>query len=504
MLLCHPTLALSVDATASGVAPSDLDALQWTPAFEAMAAIEGGAHANVDERRQVGHYWLRAPERAPTLGQSQAIGHTVARCKKLADDILNGRLRTPDLRRFTDVLHVGIGGSSLGAQLLCSALAEPGGGLNVHFVDNADPQGVQHTLARVGDRLGTTMVVVASKSGTTPEVACAQQLVHSALREQKLDVAKRSVAITQEGSPLAMHAERAGWLAVLPIWSWVGGRFSTLSAMGLFSAALAGVDVDQLLEGARSMDDWTRTPHWHENPAAMMAGLWRVLHRASRPRNMVVLPYADNFGVLSRFMQQIVMESVGKDTDLDGQRVRHGLTVLGYKGSTDQHSIGQQLRDGPNDFFALFVQVLAFGERGLVQLKAADTLQGMLLGTRAALADSDRPSIVLTVPAVNAFLVGGVVALFERTVGLYAQLAGINAYHQPGVEAGKVAARQLLELSDTLLAAIDHTPTTAERIATTLGTDPSDVFHLLSRMASSGRLSMRWRGYGAEFWREES
>jgi glucose-6-phosphate isomerase len=186
------------------------------------------------------------------------------------------------------------------------------------------------------------------------------------------------------------------------------------------------------------------------------------------------------------------MESLGKRLNLKGERVDQGIAVYGNKGSTDQHAYVQQLRDGVNNFFATFIRVLESGgsahevEPGVT---AGDYLHGFLLGTRAALFENDRESMTITIPRVEARTVGGLIALFERAVGLYGSLIGINAYHQPGVEAGKKAAASILALQGKVLAALSAEPQTAEQIATTAGVPEAaeTVYFLLEHLAANGR-----------------
>ena len=186
------------------------------------------------------------------------------------------------------------------------------------------------------------------------------------------------------------------------------------------------------------------------------------------------------------------MESLGKRLNLKGERVDQGIAVYGNKGSTDQHAYVQQLRDGVNNFFATFVRVLESGgsayevEPGVT---AGDYLHGFLLGTRTALFENDRESMTLTIPRVDARTVGGLIALFERAVGLYASLIGINAYHQPGVEAGKKAAASILALQGNVLSVLSETPQTAEQIASAAGAPDSaeTVCLLLEHLAANGR-----------------
>ena len=152
------------------------------------------------------------------------------------------------------------------------------------------------------------------------------------------------------------------------------------------------------------------------------------------------------------------MESLGKEKDLDGNTVHQGLAVYGNKGSTDQHAYVQQLREGVANFFAVFIEVLEDRIGASIEIEpdatSGDFLSGFLQGTRQALYDNQRDSITVTISQVNPLTVGALIALFERAVGFYASLVNINAYHQPGVEAGKKAAEKLLALQRKILAVL--------------------------------------------------
>jgi glucose-6-phosphate isomerase len=209
---------------------------------------------------------------------------------------------------------------------------------------------------------------------------------------------------------------------------------------------------------------------------------------------MVVLPYKDRLLLFSRYLQQLVMESIGKEKDLAGRVVHQGLTVYGNKGSTDQHAFVQQLRDGTADFFVTFVRVLRDREGGSLEVDrgatSGDFLDGFLLGTRRALFENGRPSITLTVPDVSPRTLGMLIALYERTVGLYASLVGINAYHQPGVEAGKKAAAAVLDLQRRVVEAVrakGQGGGTCGEIAAEAGAadEIETVFHVLERLAAN-------------------
>ena len=194
--------------------------------------------------------------------------------------------------------------------------------------------------------------------------------------------------------------------------------------------------------------------------------------------------------LFSKYLQQLIMESLGKELDLDGNTVNQGISVYGNKGSTDQHAYVQQLRDGINNFFVTFIEVRQ-APTDTVKVEdnftAGDYLQGFLRGTRKALSESGRKSITISIPVVNAYTLGMLIALFERTVSFYASLIHINAYHQPGVQAGKLAANVFLKLLAAAEGALSSTPATAGEIAARLGTDEEDTYHALVHIAESGK-----------------
>lgn len=209
---------------------------------------------------------------------------------------------------------------------------------------------------------------------------------------------------------------------------------------------------------------------------------------------MVVLPYKDRLELFSKYLQQLLMESLGKQFDLDGRLVNQGITVFGNKGSTDQHSYIQQLRDGLSNFFVTFVEVLRDRASASLQVEpgvtTGDYLDGFLLGTRQALHENGRESISLVVKEVSASTVGMLIALFERTVGLYATLINVNAYHQPGVEAGKKAASAIIELQVKILDYLNRNTSNsanATEIAAALGVpdEAETVFKVCEHLAAN-------------------
>lgn len=466
---------------------------RFAKAFEAMKALEGGAIANPDENRMVGHYWLRAPELAPSAELTKAIIEALANTKSFAAHVHNGTIKGATGKPFTHAISIGIGGSALGPQFVAEALGNPAADkLTVTFLDNTDPEGFQRVLAAHRGKLDQTLVVVISKSGSTPETANGMLAMREAFQAGGVAFAKHAVAITGEGSKLDKLAQSEGWLARFPMWDWVGGRTSECSTVGLVPAALQGLDIDGLLAGAKACDEVTRRAELKTNPAALLALAWYAGADGRGAKDMVILPYKDRLLLLSRYLQQLIMESLGKALDLSGKKVEQGIAVYGNKGSTDQHAYVQQLRDGVNNFFATFIRVLAPGAADPFvepNVTAGDYLHGFFLGTRDALSDNGRKSITISIDQVSARSIGVLIALFERAVGFYASLVGINAYHQPGVEAGKKAAAAALALQTQVLGALDVAPQTAEQIAAKIdaGAQVESVYLLLEHLASSGR-----------------
>ena len=452
-------------------------------AFGAMEELERGALANPDEKRMVGHYWLRAPELSPNEQLRTEITETNRRIKEFAAQVHREK-------RFRHLLVIGIGGSALGPQFVADALGSTADRMKLHFFDNTDPDGFDRVFARLGRELDATLVVVISKSGGTKETRNGMLEAEAKYRAAGLDFGQHAVAVTGSGSELDRHAEKNNWIARFPMFDWIGGRTSVMSAVGLLPAALQGIAIDDFLAGAAAMDALTREKSATRNAAMLLALMWHYAGNGRGEKDMVILPYKDRLLLFSRYLQQLVMESLGKEKDLDGNIVHQGIAVYGNKGSTDQHAYVQQLRDGVLNFFVTFVEVRKdrASERFEVEegVTAGDYLQGFLRGSRTALYQNGRESITLSLPEVNAFNVGALIALYERAVGFYGSLVHINAYHQPGVEAGKKAATAVLDLQRSVLQSLPARPgQSAEEIAHSLQADPEDVFHVLTHLAAN-------------------
>ncbi|KAL5124945.1 Glucose-6-phosphate isomerase 1, chloroplastic [Glycine soja] len=457
----HKELGLYLDVSRVGFSDDFVREMEprFHAALRAMEDLEKGAIANPDEGRMVGHYWLRDSARAPTSFLKSQIDNTLVAICTFADDVVTGKIKPPSSPegRFTQILSVGIGGSALGPQFVAEALAPDNPPLKIRFIDNTDPAGIDHQIAQLGPELASTLVIVISKSGGTPETRNGLLEVQKAFREAGLSFPKQGVAITQENSLLDNTARIEGWLARFPMFDWVGGRTSEMSAVGLLPAALQSIDIREMLAGAALMDEANRSTV-----------------------DMVILPYKDSLLLFSRYLQQLVMESLGKEFDLNGNR---------------------QLREGVHNFFVTFIEVLRDRPPGHdwelePGVTCGDYLFGMLQGTRSALYANNRESITVTVQEVTPRSVGALVALYERAVGIYASLVNINAYHQPGVEAGKKAAGEVLALQKRVLAVLNEAsckepvePLTLEEVADRCHA-PEDIemiYKIIAHMAANDR-----------------
>ena len=486
----NPEIGLTIDISRM-IFPEDyFDRMEprIQKAFQNMDALESGAISNPDEKRMVGHYWLRAPELAPKREITRDIQKTLQAIRDFSGKVHGRKIKPQKGKRFSRMLIIGIGGSALGPQFVSDALKTSKDAIKPYFFDNTDPDGFDRVLKEIEGALSETMTIVISKSGGTVETRNGMLEAKAAYRAKGLRFEKHAVAITKVSSDLDRMAKNEGWIARFPMWDWVGGRTSETSAVGLLPAALQGIDIDELLKGARLCDELTRKKEIRTNPSALLALMWFHATGGQGKKDMVILPYKDRLQLFPKYLQQLIMESLGKERDLNGQIVNQGISVYGNKGSTDQHAYVQQLREGVNNFFLTFIEVLKDRKgRSLIldgKASSGDYLSAFLQGTRRALGEKGRESITLTIEKIDARSIGALIALYERAVGFYASLINVNAYHQPGVEAGKKAAGLVIQLQVKALAFLKKEKGksfTSEEIASAIGApeEVETVFKLL-------------------------
>src|SRR5208283_4244443 len=222
----------------------------------------------------VGHYWLRNPSLAPTPEIRKEIEGAIAQINGFAGKVHAGEVRGAG-GPFKNYLLIGIGGSALGPQFVAHALSDPRTDkLKPFFFDNTDPDGMDRVLATIGSDLDKTLCIIISKSGGTKETRNGMLVAENAFKQAGLDFGQHAVAITTHGSQLDQHAAENKWLTRFPMWDWVGGRTSELSAVGLLPAALQGIDITNLILGACECDMATRITNVKENPAALLSLAW--------------------------------------------------------------------------------------------------------------------------------------------------------------------------------------------------------------------------------------
>ena len=495
-LIRYPQQGFFLDLSLMDIEPGYVATLhpKIVRAFADMEALESGAIANPDEGRMVGHYWLRNADLAPTDELKHAVSEPITALKQFAEKIHTGSIAPPSGGNFAQILLIGIGGSALGPQLVSEAIGQ-NARLPLFFFDNTDPAGMDTVIAKLARTgLDKTLVLVISKSGGTAETRNGMLEAKAAYEAAGLDFGRHAAAVTGVGSKLDNYAVAHHFVARFPMEDWIGGRTSVLSTVGLVPAALQGLDIDALLAGAAAMDVETRKQEISKNAAMQLAIAWHSATNGKGEKDMVVLPYKDSLVLFSKYLQQLVMESLGKSHDLDGKLVNQGIAVYGNKGSTDQHAYVQQLRDGVHNFFVTFIEVRIGRHGHNIEVDpgttSADYLQGFFRGTRKALHESGRKSLTISIPEVTPFHLGLLIALFERTVSFYASLININAYHQPGVEAGKKAAGIFLETLNKVRGHLTASAKTAMDIATEADADPEDVYHCLIHLAANGEVQI--------------
>ncbi|MBA3274672.1 MAG: glucose-6-phosphate isomerase [Chloroflexia bacterium] len=433
----------------------------------ATSAAVGGQHgvteADLDgiaERVRSEHERI-VSEHAAQVQRWQDLPDNIALADEIAEFAADAR------ERYTDFILIGIGGSSLGAIATIQALVHPfrnllptGQRVGPRFfvLDNPDPEKVKATLETVD--LATTLVNVVSKSGQTAETAANFLVVRDAMyRALGAEQARQQIVATTdpESGLLRQMADREGY-RTFPVPPGVDGRQTVLSAVGLIPAALAGIDIHSLLAGAAAMRDRASSPDVRENPAYLLAALSVLSDQKHGKSMLVTMPYADSLFGLADWFRQLWAESLGKKFSTDNEVVNAGQTPIKALGAIDQHSQIQLYTEGPNDKLIQLIAVERYRESVAIPTPPDDMPElgyfaggelGQLLdrerlATSWALTESQRPNLTITVPTVDAAIVGEFFYLFQLQTVMAGALYDVNPFGQPGVEAGKNATYALM------------------------------------------------------------
>jgi glucose-6-phosphate isomerase len=444
--------------------PLDAGALDALFGLARAADVEGardqlfaGAPLNTTENRPALHMALRGTVAGVTIGGEDVAALAAegrAAVKRFAAAVRAATRKGATGKPLTHVLHIGIGGSVLGPQLVWDALARARDPLfTVRFAANVDGAEIADALAGLDP--AATLVVVASKSFTTPETMlnaeAARDWLAQALGPEQ--VGAHIAAVTAK--PALAQAFGVPEDAIFPFRDWVGGRFSLWSSVGLaLDIGLGEGVVDALHAGARALDEHFRSAPLEANAPVLLAlaETWNriVLDRPTR----CVAPYAARLRLLPALLQQIEMESNGKGVTNEGEPAGPTAPVVwGAEGTNAQHAFFQQLHQGPDVVPVDFIGVVEDAE-GRPELHRA--LLANMFAQSAALMDGapdakephkrfpgDRPSTTILLPRLDAAALGALIALYEHKVFVAATLLGINPFDQWGVELGKTIAKDI-------------------------------------------------------------
>lgn len=362
--------------------------------------------------------------------------------------------------RFDNILVLGIGGSALGGMAVTEALLKPYWNLlspeernnypRIFFLDNIDPD-TMNGLLDILD-LKKTLVNVITKSGSTAETMSQFMIIKDRLEKElgEDEYRKNVVATTdKQTGVLRQIAEQEGYKTfVVP--DDVGGRFSVFSAVGLLPFALVGIDIDEITNGIKDMDLALKNTDIHENIAAQNALIQYLLDIKRGKHISVMMPYSSKLKYISDWFVQLWAESLGKDSDKQGNHVHIGQTPVKALGATDQHSQIQLYNEGPNDKVINFIRVGEFDTTLEIPKIFEYTGIGYLGGktmnelinaeadsTKVSLSDYARPTVTINIPKVNGYNIGQLLYMFEVQTAIAGELYNINAFNQPGVEQAK-------------------------------------------------------------------
>jgi glucose-6-phosphate isomerase len=431
---------------------SDIVGFQYGIDFgeaEGMADAAAVAQTAVEKNRGTGWLgWMQLP-----YNQAEIVD----KIEKVAQKVR---------AEFEAFVVLGIGGSALGAIAVHQALnhqrwnelsAEKRGGPKFYVEDNIDPERMASLLDVIDVK--RTCFNVITKSGATAETM-SQYLIISELLKKEVGEGwqKHIIATTdsEKGNLIKLAKQEGFETFVIP--DGVGGRFSELTPVGLLPAAVCGIDIRALLEGAAAMDERCKSPLLWKNPALLEATLQYLAMEERHENVQVVMPYADSLKYMADWFCQLWAESLGKNVTRKGMAVNCGQTPTKALGVTDQHSQLQLYTEGPYDKVITFLKVGKFQNEvkiahGCEEFCDVNFLSGKTLnslidaelrGTEYALYRAGRMSQTITLPEVNAYTLGQLICFFEMATAYEGELLDVDAFNQPGVEGSKLASYAVL------------------------------------------------------------
>lgn len=361
--------------------------------------------------------------------------------------------------RFENILVLGIGGSALGGMAVTEALLRPYWNLlseeqrnnfpRIFFLDNIDPDQITGLLQMLD--LRKTLVNVITKSGSTAETMSQFMIVKNILEQELGDDYRKNIVATTDKQIgiLRQLADQEGYKTfVIP--DDVGGRFSVFSAVGLLPFALVGLDIDEIINGVKDMDLALKNTDIWENIAAQNALIHYLMDTQKGKKLSVMMPYSSRLRLVSDWFVQLWAESLGKEYNLNGDKINCGQTPIKAVGATDQHSQAQLFYEGPNDKLINFIRVEEFDHTveipkifeytGLCYLGGKtinDLLSAEADATKVSLVDFQRPNVTISIPVINGYCLAQLLYMFEVQTAIAGELYNINTFDQPSVEQSK-------------------------------------------------------------------
>ncbi len=440
---------------------------------------------NTTENRLVLHTALRNRSNHPMIVDGKDvmpdINAVLARMRTLVDTVRSGEWLGSTGKPITDIVNIGIGGSDLGSVMMTEALKPYGraGGLHVHFISNVDGTHAVEVLRHLHRE--TTLFVIASKTFTTQETMANARTARDwfLTRGGTLQaVSKHFIAVSaniKAATNFGISEEN-----IFEFWDWVGGRYSLWSAAGLSTALYIGMDnFEALLEGAHEMDEHFRTAPLEENIPVMLAMLGVWYNNFFDADSHALLPYDQYMHRFAAYVQQLDMESNGKHVTTDGENVDYstGPIIWGEPGTNGQHAFYQLIHQGtklvPCDFLAPIETKNPVGRHHPILLtnffaqtealmlgKTEDEVRSELLAKGKSeeeiemllphmVFEGNRPTNSILFQMLTPKTLGSLIAMYEQKVFVQAEIWGLNAFDQWGVELGKVLAKKILaELDD--------------------------------------------------------
>jgi glucose-6-phosphate isomerase len=379
--------------------------------------------------------------------------------KSITQEINNYVLKIKN--RFENYVHIGIGGSSLGSIALQSSLLNSYYNLNntpkMYFPDNIDPDWLNDLLKHID--VSKTLFHVVSKSGGTAETAATLLYFMGELKKRLGDSFYKNLLFTTDPVTGLLNQIASKYpIKCFRIPPGVGGRFSVLTPVGLVSAAISGINIDHILDGAAKMAKKCDHDDMMKNPAFIYAAI-HYLYMKQGKNISVMMPYSNKLRDIADWYRQLWAESLGKRYDREGNVVSVGQTPVKALGATDQHSQIQLYVEGPNDKVITFLEVQKFNSNALLKnhfeyIPEFNYLEGKTLGnllnseksaTEIALSENQRPNLTIQFDEINESNIGEFFFLLEAATAIAGELLNINAFDQPGVEKGKIATYALMD-----------------------------------------------------------